>query len=309
MKLTRQKSKSLRKKLKTQSTAENIFVSALMKSLKSQIKKYNFKDNDFSEFERFLQNLNLNKISKMSKSLGIKILKKNREGFSNILEALAEGMSQIKNSRKEEKLFKKTMNSLAKEEKYFAPILEKFSQNINKIKDVPFELTKILRKAYMNGEGLRGTEFEKLIYEKMKKRAKLIVRTESSKINAAFTEVRAKALNVKGYIWSTSLDSRVRDSHKAMDNVLVFWNDPPIFRNISKKGKITDMTGGAGETPNCRCVMLPVFEIEDITFPIKVAERAVLTEKYIGKGKYTLTIKGINRYTKEEFIKKYSNVV
>ena len=309
MKLSRLRNKSLRKKIKTQSSAENIFISALMKNIQKQINKYNLKDNDFNEFERILQNLNFTKLPKMSKMLGRKILKRNREGFSGILEALSEGLTQIKNQNREEKLFKKAMNSLAKEEKYFAPIMEKFTQNVNKIKEIPFELINILRNAYLKGEGLRGTEFEKLIYEKMKKRAKLIVRTESSKINSAFTEVRAKALNLKGYIWSSSADKRVRDSHSAMDGVLVFWNNPPTFRSISKKGKINDMVGGAGETPNCRCVMLPVFELDDIQFPVKVAENAVLTEKYEGKGKYNLSIRGINKYTKDEFLKKFNYII
>jgi hypothetical protein len=52
-------------------------------------------------------------------------------------------------------------------------------------------------------------------------------------------------------------------------------------------------------------VPLPVFELDDIQFPVKVAEKAVLTEKYMGKGKYQLTKTGIKTYTRDEFIKRY----
>lgn len=309
MRLTRSKSKSLRKKMKTNSSAENMFIITLMNMIGSQLKRHKFSDNDFSEFEKALQNLNFKKLPKLSKVLGRRILKRNREGFDGIMSSLLEGLTQTKKKKNEEKLFKQSVNSLAKEEKFFGPVLEKFNENISKIKEVPFEVTKILRKAYLNGEGLRGTEFEKLIYERMKKRAKLIVRTESSKINAVFTEVRAKALNIKGYIWSSSGDKRVRDSHNKLDGVLIFWNDPPTFRSISKKGNVSEMIGNAGEFPNCRCISLPVFELEDIQFPIKVAERAVLTEKYVGKNKYNLTVKGITTYTKAKFLEKFGTII
>lgn len=305
MKLSKIKNKKLRKKIKTSSSAENLFIIALMDIIKKQLNKYDFKDDDYSTFEKSIQNLDLRKLPKMSKVLGKKILKKNREGFNGIMNSLVEGMSTTENKKREEKMFKKAVNSLAKEERFFEPLMEKFSENMGKIKDIPMQLTKTLRKAYMKGEGLRGTEFEKMIYNTMKKRAKLIVRTESSKINSAFTEIRAKSLGIRGYIWSTSEDKRVRDSHSAMDNVLVFWNDPPTFRNITKAGKVSDVTAGAGEIYNCRCIMLPVFELSDIQFPVKVAERALLTERYVGKNKYNLTVKGIKTYTKDEFIKRY----
>lgn len=309
MRLTRSKSRNLRKKMRTQNNAENIFIITLMNMVSSQLKKFKLTDNNYSEFEKALHNLSFKKLPKLSKVLGRKILKKNKEGFEGIMSSLLEGLTQTKKKKNEERLFKQSVNSLAKEEKFFGPILEKFNENVNKIKDVPMELTKILRKAYLNGEGLRGTEFEKLVYERMKKRAKLIVRTESSKINAAFTEVRAKALNIKGYIWSSSGDKRVRDSHNKLDGVLIFWNDPPTFRSISKKGNTSEMVGNAGEFPNCRCVSLPVFELEDISFPIKVAERAILTDKYVGKNKYNLTVKGIRTYTKAQFIEKFGTII
>lgn len=305
MKITKSKNKSLRNKVKTQSSIENLFITALMKSIKKQVSKYKLKDNDYSEFEKILQNLTFTKLPQMSKILGKKILKRNREGFSGILEALTEGFTQVKKQKKEEKLFKQAVNTLAQEEKYFEPLMNKFSENVSKIKNIPYELINTLRNAYMQGEGLRATDFEKLIYEKMKKRAKLIVRTESSKINTAFTEVRAKALNIKCYMWSSSLDQRVRDSHKALDNVLLFWDDPATFRNISKKGKVSEMVGAAGEFPNCRCVPLPIFEIDDIQFPVKVAEHVVLTEKYVSKNKYDLSVVGVHKYTREQFIKKF----
>lgn len=305
MKISKIKNKSLRRKIRTRGSDENLFLMSIMKILEKQLTSQKFKDNDYDGFERFLQNLDFRKLNRLTKIFGKNILRKNREGFMGIMESLVSGMSKTESTKREEKLFKKSVNSLAKEERFFAPLLEKFSNNISKIKDIPSELTGILRKAYMQGEGLRGTEFEKLIYDKMKSRARTIVRTESSKINAAFTEVRAKALGIRGYIWSSSGDKRVRDSHSAMDNVLVFWNNPPTFKSITKKGKESEMVGHAGETVNCRCVSLPVFELDDIQFPVKVAEHAVLIEKYVGKNKYDLKVSGVVKYTKDEFIKRY----
>jgi hypothetical protein len=87
-----------------------------------------------------------------------------------------------------------------------------------------------------------------------------------------------------------------------MDGVLVFWNNVPT---------LDKMTGHAGEYPNCRCLGLPVVTIDDIPFPIRVAEgNLVISSKYVkgshGKKFNTRIISGrIKQYTKPEFLRVY----
>ena len=80
-------------------------------------------------------------------------------------------------------------------------------------------------------------------------RAKMIARTEVSTAQSAFVEARAKNIGSEGYIWRTSKDSDVRDSHKKMEGKFVRWDSPPT---------LDGMVGHAGCLPNCRCFPEPV---------------------------------------------------
>lgn len=75
-------------------------------------------------------------------------------------------------------------------------------------------------------------------------RAMLIARTEVSKATATFNEARAKSVGSPGYVWRTSEDEDVRESHAAMEGQFVSWDNPPT---------LDGMTGHAGCLPNCRC--------------------------------------------------------
>ncbi|WP_221931094.1 phage minor head protein [Telmatospirillum sp. J64-1] len=98
-------------------------------------------------------------------------------------------------------------------------------------------------------------------------RAQTIARTEISKAGAALTRERARAVGSEGYIWRTSRDGAVRDSHAAMEGQFVPWTRPPT---------LDGMTGHAGEFPNCRCYAEPVIPMprggNDFPSPLPVAE-------------------------------------
>lgn len=79
-------------------------------------------------------------------------------------------------------------------------------------------------------------------------RAKLIARTEISRTSAILTQARAESIGSTGYIWRTSADRDVRDSHKKMEGVFVPWNKPPVFTDGKQSNSYH-----AGCFPNCRC--------------------------------------------------------
>lgn len=81
-----------------------------------------------------------------------------------------------------------------------------------------------------------------------KSRAKFIARDQVSKFNGDLNQLRQKNVGINSYIWSTSLDERVRPSHAAKEGQKFSWDNPP------------NDTGNPGEDFNCRCVALPVFE-------------------------------------------------
>jgi len=84
-------------------------------------------------------------------------------------------------------------------------------------------------------------------------KARLIARTEVSRAASNLVEARATYAGSDGYIWRTSGDSDVRDSHREMEGKYVRWSSPPTLDN---------MKGHAGTLPNCRCFAEPVFPDE-----------------------------------------------
>jgi uncharacterized protein HI_1407 len=77
------------------------------------------------------------------------------------------------------------------------------------------------------------------------KRAIFIARDQSSKLNAALTQARHEDVGIKKYMWSTSLDERVRDSHADKEGQIFEYANPPAD------------TGNPGHDFNCRCVAIP----------------------------------------------------
>lgn len=100
----------------------------------------------------------------------------------------------------------------------------------------------------------RATDIAKDILktgEVTKARAQLIARTEVSRAQSNLTQARAMYAGSQGYIWRTSKDGDVRDTHRAMEGVYVPWDKPP------KTDKNLDPYH-AGCGPNCRCWAEPV---------------------------------------------------
>lgn len=88
----------------------------------------------------------------------------------------------------------------------------------------------------------------KKLGEDVESRAMLIARDQSSKLNAALTRARHEEVGIKKYMWSTSGDERVRESHAEKDGQIFEYTNPPAD------------TGHPGHDVNCRCVQIPVFD-------------------------------------------------
>lgn len=75
-----------------------------------------------------------------------------------------------------------------------------------------------------------------------------LARDQTSKLVGDFTKARQEQLGITSYRWSTSLDERVRTSHRANEGLIFDWNHPPVG------------TGHPSEDVNCRCVALGVIK-------------------------------------------------
>jgi SPP1 gp7 family putative phage head morphogenesis protein len=85
----------------------------------------------------------------------------------------------------------------------------------------------------------------------VRSRATTIARTETARVSSTLTKIRAQHIGSPGYIWRTVHDQRVRDTHRKMDGVFVYW-DKPVVVDVGVPPY------HAGCIWNCRCFADPV---------------------------------------------------
>ena len=156
-----------------------------------------------------------------------------------------------------------------------ARIRDIVQQNSSLISSIPRKLAPGMSKHALEGyrSGTRAAEIAEEMKAKLpaecRNRARLIARTETAKASTALVQSRAESLGLKLYIWRTSEDERVRDSHRAMDGVVCLWSSPPSPEAIAGEER-TCGNYRPGDIFNCRCVALPVIALEDLRFPVRV---------------------------------------
>lgn len=96
-----------------------------------------------------------------------------------------------------------------------------------------------------NGSKAIRKELEKS-FNISERRARLIARDQTNKFHGNLNELRQQELGISKYWWSTSLDERVRETHKSKQGKTFQWNKPPIS------------TGHPGAQIRCRCTAQPI---------------------------------------------------
>jgi len=131
-----------------------------------------------------------------------------------------------------------------------AAFVDAVNTNVALIKTIGPQYLEHVEKALY--EGIRtGLDGHSLKQEVLKvngqnyNRAKLIARDQMQKFNSALSNARQQSIGVTGYIWRTSQDDRVRETHAEKDGQRFDWNAPPSD------------TGHPGEDINCRCTAEP----------------------------------------------------
>jgi len=126
-------------------------------------------------------------------------------------------------------------------------------QNSTLIKSLPEEELNRVSGAIERGlqQGERFTDIAKTIQKSFgitHRRAKLIARDQTTKLNASLTRLRQQEVGVEEYIWQTAGDERVRPTHRHNDGKKFRWDKPP------------SITGHPGNDVNCRCIARPVLD-------------------------------------------------
>lgn len=150
----------------------------------------------------------------------------------------------------------------------FRELMEKWiDDNVNLVKTLPQESLGKMREIVM--EGYRTGETTTIIVRKLqraysidRRHAQLLARDQIAKLNSNIAQRQQRDAGVEEYIWSTSEDARVRESHRRLNGKRIRWDDPPV---------VDERTGRRchpGEDYECRCVALAVFDFDTIDLPI-----------------------------------------
>jgi SPP1 gp7 family putative phage head morphogenesis protein len=132
------------------------------------------------------------------------------------------------------------------------------AEQVTLIKSIPLDAAQRVHEWTLAGieDGTRAKEVAAQILrtnEVSANRAMLIARTETARTSSKLTESRARHVGSEGYIWRTSRDSDVRDSHREMEGkirALGFAADPrqarrpcrvppelPLFPRANNRGR------------------------------------------------------------------------
>ncbi len=130
----------------------------------------------------------------------------------------------------------------------------------------------IILKGYL--EGKTTSRIQKDIQERYRvnrNKARMLARDQVSTLNAQITQLQQKDAGCDRYRWSTSKDGRVRDCHAELDGKIISWDDPPEMWYETKSMGIvyTGRFCHPGEDYCCRCVAIPVFDIDTLSIPFK----------------------------------------
>lgn len=297
MRLTRSIRRGLNRKLRPNWTQENLLTVAFKNQVKRQLIDKIKKAKTIEEVEEIIGEFSIDSLQTQIDQMSKSTFNKSSKEFDLIMGAFLQNPKNAYLNLRAKNLLHNRSD--------FQKFLDAYKHNVSLIKDLPKDLFKKFKQAYLHGTAFRGTALAKELYTRLGKRAKVIIRTESSNITSTLTQARMQKIGLNAYIWSTSEDSRVRGSHALLDGVLFFWNDPPTIDNYQNH---------CGRFINCRCVPIPVASLDDIKFPVKVANALNIQTKYIkGKGRTkghseSKVISGsIILYTKERFIKDFGD--
>lgn len=147
------------------------------------------------------------------------------------------------------------------------PIYSRLQQEqVTLIRSLPLEASKKVHDWTMKGlqDGERFADIVQRIKSDLgsvtTSRAVCIARTETARARTNFTQARAQAVGSTHYIWKTVGDGAVRPMHRALNNTVQSWSEPPIC-DIGKGGE--PIRSHPGCVFNCRCFPTPIFIEKD----------------------------------------------
>lgn len=118
-------------------------------------------------------------------------------------------------------------------------------ENVNLISNVNADTKKRVEQVIF--DGIANRRNQKYVVRELAKamgvtqrRARIIARDQTHKMNAVLSRLRNQQLGIDGYVWQTRMDDRVRHTHEVREGKKFLWSKPPV-------------DGHPGYPVNCRC--------------------------------------------------------
>lgn len=150
---------------------------------------------------------------------------------------------------------------LSKEQK--AEIARTYTENMQRyaIKDFAQERIPEMRQKIQELvlQGYRYDKVQELIEKEfgiMSRKAKFLAQNETNIMLSEYKKVTYKEMGSNAFVWRTITDGKERELHKKLNGTTWTFDNPPIIDERTRQ------TGLPGQTYNCRCEMLPLFEKE-----------------------------------------------
>ena len=251
---------------------------AYMRLLNELLKEYLPEIRDAARIEREANRRHddtsdlLGKVSDVFNEMAVKLEKSTSDfGLYSKVQAMAK-LTRKLSIREWKRAVKATLGIDLMDDYYtgelFRELMEKWvNDNVDLVKTIPKstlgDMRNIVMDGYRNGE--TTTSIVKKLqraYSIERRHAQLLARDQIAKLNSNIAQQQQRDAGVEEYIWSTSGDGRVRESHKKLNGKKFRWDDPPV---------VDERTGRRchpGEDYECRCVALAVFDFDTIDLPM-----------------------------------------
>ena len=112
-------------------------------------------------------------------------------------------------------------------------------------------------------QGYRMDKVQELLqkeYGFMAKKAKFLAQNETTIMLSEYKKVTYPQMGFNKFIWKTIMDGKERPLHKALNNTVWSYDDPPII------DERTGQKGLPGATYNCRCEQVPFADDSPFTY-------------------------------------------
>lgn len=169
---------------------------------------------------------------------------------------------------------------------FYVEQLEKWvSDNVDLIRTIPEDTLEKMKDIVYDGftNGKTTTRMVKEMqraYGISRRRAELIARDQTAKLNGQIQKAQQQDAGITEYIWCTTGDERVRRSHRDLNGKKFSWDVPPV----NSDGRRCH----PGEDFQCRCIGRPVFDRNKINLPMVNEVSASATSKVFAESKSPL---------------------